>query len=123
MPFPSPRHLSIAWLGLVLATAAIAQDAARRPDPPAAEAQQQPVFTRARFVAAHEDAGKPYVRLTLLPRAKLPFSTQTFRLADRTLMEGIPDGSPVEFVARRIDGENTVVALRPMAECKRFQKC
>ncbi len=122
MPFQPPRLLPMAWLGLMLATPAIAQDAARRPDRPAAEAQQ-PVYTRARFVAAHEDAGKPYVRLTLLPRAKLPFSTQTFRLADRTLLADIPDGSPVEFIARRMDGENTVVALRAVAECKRFQKC
>jgi Cu/Ag efflux protein CusF len=109
------RSLTAACLGLLLCGAVMAQHTA--------EAQPQPVYTRARFVAAHEDAGKPYVRLTLLPRAKLPFSTQTFRLADRDLLAGIADGSPVEFVARRVNGENTVVAIRPVAECKRFQKC
>ncbi|MBT2335266.1 hypothetical protein J7E49_15275 [Variovorax paradoxus] len=122
MPISLSRHLSIACIGLALAAAATAQNTGPASDERAGEAQ--PVFTRARFVSAHEESGgKPYVRLTLLPRAKLPFTTQTFRLADRRLLADIQEGSPVEFVSRRIDGENTVVAIRAVAECKRLQKC
>ena len=29
----------------------------------------------------------------------------------------------VDFAKRRLDGENTVVAIRAVAECHRFQKC
>lgn len=119
---PSPRHLTIACLVFALAAAAMAEGVAAPAGEARGEARPQ-VYTRARFVAVHEEAGKPYVRLTLVPRAKLPFSTQTFRLADRELVAGIADGSPVEFVARRIDGENTVVAIRAVPACPRFQTC
>ncbi|MDH6593626.1 Cu/Ag efflux protein CusF [Variovorax sp. TBS-050B] len=119
MPFSPSHHLALAALGLSL----IAGPAAAQPTPAPAAGETQPVYTRARFKSAHEEAGKPYVRLTLVPRAKLPFSTQTFRLADRALLDGIADDSPVEFVSRRIDGENTVVAIRAVPACRRFQKC
>ena len=63
------------------------------------------------------------VRLKLLPRAKLPFTTQTFRVANPALLHGISQGSWVQFTARHIDGENTLTSIRVTAECKRFERC
>lgn len=111
---PNPRQQIVATLiGLVLA----AGTAARAEEP-------QPVFTRAR-VASFLDApeGKHYVRLKLLPRAKLPFTTQTFRVTDRALLTGITEGAWVKFTARPIDGDNTVTAIHVVPECRRFEKC
>lgn len=66
---------------------------------------------------------KLYIRLKLLPRAKLPFTTQTFRVMDGALLAGIPEGSWVKFTARHIDGDNTVTSIQLAEECKRFQPC
>jgi Cu/Ag efflux protein CusF len=83
-----------------------------------------PVFTRARLTSSFEEpGGKLYVRLKLLPRSKLPFATQTFRLPDRSLVADIPEGSLVRFTSRHIDGENTVTSIHTVAECKRFRPC
>mgnify|MGYP001610545161 FL=1 len=97
------------------AASAAAEDAA-----PAA-----PVYTRARLVSVEADAGgtATLVRLKLLPRAKLPFTTQTFRVANPALLHGISQGSWVQFTARHIDGENTLTSIRVTAECKRFEPC
>lgn len=82
------------------------------------------VSTRARFTSSYEEAGgKLYVRLKLLPRSKIPFTTQTFRLRDRSLVAGIPEGTWVKFTSRHIDGENVVTSIHAVAECKRFQPC
>ena len=91
----------------------------------AAQASEQaPVFTRARLSSSYEDSGgKFYVRLKLLPRSKIPFATQTFRLPDRSLLADIPEGSWVKFTSKHIDGENTVTSIHAIAECKRFQPC
>ena len=50
-----------------------------------------PVYTRARLVSVEADAGgtATLVRLKLLPRAKLPFTTQTFRVVNPALLYGI----------------------------------
>ncbi|MDH6165395.1 Cu/Ag efflux protein CusF [Variovorax boronicumulans] len=83
-----------------------------------------PVFTRARLTSSYEEpGGKLYVRLKLLPRSKIPFATQTFRLPDRSLLADIPDGSLVKFTSKHIDGENTLTSIHTVAECKRFQPC
>lgn len=84
-----------------------------------------PVYTRARLVSVEVDAGgnTTHVRLKLLPRAKLPFTTQTFRVVNPALMHGIPQGAWVQFTARHIDGENTLTSIRATAECKRFERC
>lgn len=84
-----------------------------------------PVYTRARLVSVEADAGghTTHVRLKLLPRAKLPFTTQTFRVVNPALMHGIPQGAWVQFTARHIDGENTLTSIRATAECKRFERC
>ncbi|RST52506.1 hypothetical protein [Variovorax sp. DXTD-1] len=79
---------------------------------------------RSALTSTYEKPGdKLYVRLKLLPRSKIPFTTQTFRLADRSLLADIPEGSWVKFTSRRIDGKNTVTAIRVAEECPRFQPC
>ena len=97
------------------AASAAAEDAA-----PAA-----PVYTRARLVSVEMDAGgnATLVRLKLLPRAKLPFTTQTFRVVNPALLHGISQGAWVQFTARHIEGENTLTSIRVTAECKRFEPC
>ena len=84
-----------------------------------------PVYTRARLVSVEADAGgtATLVRLKLLPRAKLSFTTQTFRVANPALLHGISQGSWVQFTARHIDGENTLTSIRVTAECKRLERC
>ena len=88
-------------------------------------APASPVYTRARLVSVEADAGgnTTHVRLKLLPRAKLPFTTQTFRVANPALLHGISQGSWVQFTARHIDGENTLTSIRVTAECKRLEPC
>ena len=83
-----------------------------------------PVFTRARLVSVGPKVGnKLYVRLKLLPLAKLPFTTQTFRVMDGVQLTGIPEGSWVKFTAGNLEGENTVTSIQTAEECKRFQPC
>ena len=99
---------------------------APRPAEPAGNASDASVvYTRARLVSFQKDAatGKGYVRLKLLPRAKIPFTVQTFRVRDPGLLEGIPPGAWVQFTARHIEGENTLTAIRATAECRRFEPC
>ena len=82
------------------------------------------VPTRARITSSYEEPdGKFYVRLKLLPRSKIPFMTQTFRLSDRSLVAGMPEGTWVKFTSRHVDGENVVTSIHAVAECKRFQPC
>ena len=89
-----------------------------------ADSQATPVFTRARLVSVQQEAGsKLYVRLKLLPKSKLPFTTQSFRVIDRALLAGIPEGAWVKFTARSVDGENTLTSIQVAEECKRFQPC
>lgn len=113
MPFPPLSKLVLAATALLALSGASAQ-----------ETRTDPVYTRARLMSSHEEpGGKLYLHLKIPPRSKIPFTTQTFRLADRRLVADIADGTPVEFVSRRLEGENTVVAIRAVAECHRFQKC
>lgn len=113
MPFPPLSKLVLAATALLALSGASAQ-----------ETRTDPVYTRARLMSSHEEpGGKLYLHLKIPPRSKIPFTTQTFRLADRRLVADIANGTPVEFVSRRLEGENTVVAIRAVAECHRFQKC
>lgn len=91
----------------------------------AAQADERaPVSTRARLTSSYEEpGGKVYVRLKLLPRSKIPFTTQAFRLPDRSLLADIPEGSWVKFTSKHIDGENTLTSIHAVAECKRFEPC
>lgn len=104
---------------IVSAMSAVAMSAA------AAQANEPAtVFTRARLTSTFEEpGGKLYVRLKLLPRSKIPFTTQTFRLAERSLLADIPDGSWVKFTSKHVDGENTVTFIQLAEECRRFQPC
>lgn len=87
------------------------------------EAGTTVVFTRARFASSYQDAGKSYVRLKLLPRSKIPFTTQTFRVTDRSLLADIPDGAWVKFTSLHVGGENVLTALHVVPGCMRFQPC
>lgn len=84
-----------------------------------------PVYTRARLVSVEADAGGnvTLVRLKLLPRAKLPFTTQTFRVVNPALLHGISRGAWVQFTARHMEGENTLTSIRVTVECKRLEPC
>jgi Cu/Ag efflux protein CusF len=82
------------------------------------------VFTRARVVSLGEETGSNfYVRLQLLPRSKLPFTTQAFLARDSAMLAGISKGDWVRFTSRSIDGNNVLTAIQVAPECVRFQPC
>lgn len=83
------------------------------------------VETRATLRAVTEEDGgdRVYVHLKIVPGARLPFTTLRFRVRDRALVAGLAAGSSVKFRAERIDGENTLVAIRAVPPCARFQPC
>ena len=84
----------------------------------------RPVTTYARLTSFKEESdGNLYVRLKLIPRAKIPFTVQAFRVRDRALLAGIAEGSWVRFTAKHIDGENTLTSIHVAPECKRFREC
>jgi Cu/Ag efflux protein CusF len=117
------RFVLVIASSLSMAMAAPAHSAEPKVVEGAVEAVK-PVTTYARFTSFKEEPdGKLYVRLKLIPRAKLPFTVQAFRVRDRTLLEGIAEGSWVRFTAKHIDGENTLTSIRVTPECKRFQEC
>ena len=109
------RHLScVTVLALLLWPwgTAFAQDKAPR------------VYTRAVVRDLPTDGAQPaLLRLKIAPRGKLPFSTLTFRVQDRQLLQGIALGDEVGFIAERRPEGNTVIALRKVAPCVRFQAC
>lgn len=84
-----------------------------------------PVETRAKFRSLTEEDGgaRAYVHLTLLPGAKLPFSTLRFRVHDKAMLAGLSEGVSVKFRAERIDGETALTAIRVVPPCVRFQPC
>lgn len=73
-------------------------------------------------VAPHAH-GHLLVRLKLLPRAKIPFTTQTFKATDPSLLADIPEGAWVKFTALHVDGENVLTSIHVVEECRRFQAC
>lgn len=114
----------IVWVGM--STFAMGCIAAQPTEQRPAEAKRdaEPVMTRARLESFHKESdGKFYARLKLLPRAKLPFMTQIFRVTDPSSLVDIPVGSSVKFTSKRIDGENTLTSIRVVDACVRFQKC
>jgi CubicO group peptidase (beta-lactamase class C family) len=78
---------------------------------------QEIVYTRGEFRGTFEEDGgrKLYARVKIAPGYKIPFSTLSYRVLDRKLLAGIQPGAAVDFRAERIDGENTIVALRAAA--------
>jgi len=97
------------------------------PSTPSAAAAKEasPVETRAtlRFVTEEDGGRRVYVDLKVVPRANLPFTTLRFRVRDRSMLAGLREGASVKFRAERIDGENTLVAIRAVSACVRFQPC
>lgn len=115
------RAAVMSTLAVIAIGSAVAQPATQAE--PGSQASTT-VFTRARVASFHQEAGNRfYVRLKLLPRAKLPFTTQTFRVTNRSLLVGIPEGAWVKFTSRHVEGENVLTAIHVVAECKRFQAC
>lgn len=123
------RYPSAVLLGAVLAVAGQGCQAQAAPPLPAASADRASdapvVYTRGRLVSFQKEAatGKAYVRLKLLPRSKIPFTIQTFRVLEPGMLEGIAPGSWVQFTAQHIAGENTLTGIRATAECRRFERC
>lgn len=111
------------WIGWALACGAQAQQSAPPVAPATAAQDRALVFTRATVQSVfEEDKGrKRYIRLKLGPGSGLPFRTLTFRVRDPALVAPFPPGTGVEFVAQRLDGENTLVALRAAPKLMRFE--
>lgn len=108
---------------------ALAANAVAAPPAPAAAggtgaATVEPVYTRARLVSVGKESdGRILVRLKLLPRSKIPFSTLTFVVRDKALLADIPEGAWVKFQARSEDGVNVLTSIHVVEECRRFQPC
>lgn len=66
---------------------------------------------------------RTYINLKILPGSKLPFTTQRFLVRDPALVAGLSREASVKFRAERLEGENTLVAIRAVAACVRFQPC
>lgn len=83
------------------------------------------MFTRAvvRSIAEEDGGRRVYVRLKLVPTAKIPFSTLTYRVPDRRLLAGLREGDSVAFRAERRGGENVLTAVRVVPPCRRFEPC
>ncbi len=92
---------------------------------PALPQEAPAVETRAILRAFSEEDGgaRVYVHLKIAPTAKLPFTTLRFRVRDRALLGGLREGASVKFRAGRVDGENTLLAIRAVPPCVRFQPC
>lgn len=111
---------ALAWIAALAPLPSTAADGAA--NPPAVAGQR--VYTRAVVRDLPAAADQPaLIRLKVVPRGKLPFSTLTFQLDDRQLLQGIAVGDEVGFIAERRPGGNTVTALRKVAPCVRFQSC
>ncbi|MFN3439227.1 MAG: hypothetical protein ACK41V_16125 [Acidovorax sp.] len=108
---------------------ALAPSAVAAPSAPAAQgdsgaATVDPVYTRAALVSVQKEPdGRLLVRLKLLPRAKIPFTTLAFVAVDRAWLAGIPEGAWVKFTARSVEGENFLTSMHVVEECRRFQPC
>lgn len=89
----------------------------------AAVQAQQPVLTRAVVRSISVKDGKTYVYLKIMPRSKLPFTTQTLLVQDQSLVAGLAVGDEVGFAAEHREGENTLVAIHKVPACKKFQPC
>lgn len=91
--------------------------------PGVAMATEQEVYTRAVVKSVAAENGRLYIRLKLVPRAKIPFSIHTYRVMDAKLVDGLKEGDPVRFRAQRQGGENVLTAIETAPPCERFSKC
>jgi Cu/Ag efflux protein CusF len=81
------------------------------------------VYTRAVVKSVATESGRLYIRLKLVPRAKIPFSIHTYRVSDAKLVAGLREGDSVRFRAERQGGENVLTAIETAPPCERFSKC
>jgi Cu/Ag efflux protein CusF len=82
------------------------------------------VYTRAIVRSISKDDGTNlYIRLKLIPREKIPFTTVTYRVLDARLVAGLREGDSVAFKAERLDGENVLSAIHAATPCERFNEC
>lgn len=82
------------------------------------------VYTRAVVRDLPRPGDRPaLVRLKIVPRGQLPFTTLSFHVDDRRLLDGLAVGDEVGFIAERRAGGNTLTAVRKVAPCVRFQHC
>ena len=108
----------------VVAASAVAATSAPATQGDPGAATLEPVFTRARLVSVQKEAdGRLQVRLKLLSRSQIPFTTLTFTVRDRALLADIPERSWVKFTARSEGGVNWLTAIHVVEECRRFQPC
>jgi len=108
--------------------ATVEQDRRREPQRSGSAAEEPrpaAVETRAtvRSITREESGQRVYVHLKVVPGAKLPFTTLRFRVRDAALLAGVQEGASVKFRAERIEGENTLTAIRVVPPCVRFQPC
>jgi Cu/Ag efflux protein CusF len=115
------RHAIVVCLVASAAAASTGENASPAETPGAAPI----VETRATLRAITEEDGgqRVYVHLKIAPHAKLPFTTLRFRVPDRRLLAGLQEGATVKFRAERVSGENTLLAIRAVPACVRFQPC
>ena len=81
------------------------------------------VYTRAVVRSLPSSAEPDTVRLKILPRGKVPFTTMVFRVDQPGLLGGIQVGDEVGFLAERRAAGNTLTQIRKVAPCVRFQPC
>ncbi len=123
-----PLWSTLWWLAVMMSWAVPASGGAEHGATTTAATTVAPtssrIYTRATVrdlpVAGAEPA---LVRLKIAPRGQLPFSTLTFQVDDRRLLDGMALGDEVGFIAERRPGGNTLTALRKVAPCVRFQNC
>jgi Cu/Ag efflux protein CusF len=129
MSTPSARRLVLAAFGLMLAGSALAQPApgasAASADPatPSASASvDAPVTTLARVVSLRtEPASDMHLRLKLVPR--MSYAMQTYKVTDRSQLDGLSEGSWVRFTSRRQGRVEMLDRIEPVPECRRMAVC
>ena len=85
--------------------------------------QETRVYTRAVVRSLPSSAEPDTVRLKILPRGKVPFTTMVFRVDPPGLLGDIQVGDEVGFLAERRAAGNTLTQIRKVAPCVRFQPC
>lgn len=112
-----------AWVGALALSFLSAALAHATPETPAPPGVAKPVYTRA-VVRSLPSAAEPNtVRVKLLPRGKVPFTTVSFGVERPELLRDILVGDEVGFVAERRASGNTLTRLRKVAPCVRFKPC
>lgn len=118
-------RLEPAWICVLVAGLGTFANAAgiAPPDPTASVAVETRAIVRSIAQEGQGSDQRTYIHLKLLPRSKIPFTTQRFRVRDPSSVAGLSPETPVKFRIERIEGENTLVSIRTVAACVRFQPC